>query len=192
MVTLLNSLIPFGQAGMNFHLYPFLTDQGLSEATAILVLSTFSAFGMAGSVLWGMMTERFRIQRLLAVNIAGNALIFLALYWIVQLRTFNAAVLTMIFLLAALQGIFHGGRNPMVPVLLANFFGRRSLGLITGLANPFYFTANAIGPIFAGLCYDLYGNYSIPFYFFAATFLITSMISLRLKPPLPPGQSEAA
>jgi len=192
MVTLLNSLIPFGQAGMNFHLYPFLTDQGLSEATAILVLSTFSAFGMAGSVLWGMMTERFRIQRLLAVNIAGNALIFLALYWIVQLRTFNAAVLTMIFLLAALQGIFHGGRNPMVPVLLANFFGRRSLGLITGLANPFYFTANAIGPIFAGLCYDLYGNYSIPFYFFAATFLMTSMISLRLKPPLPPGRSEAA
>lgn len=191
MVTLLNSLIPFGQAGINFHLYPFLTDQGLSQAKAVLVLSTFSAFGMVGSVLWGMMTERFRIQRLLAVNIAGNALIFLALYWIVRFGTFDAAVLAILFFLAALHGIFHGGRNPMLPVLWANFFGRRSLGMVSGLSNPFYFTANAIGPIFAGFCHDLYGSYALPFYLFAAAFLVTGMISLRLKPPHPHGRSAA-
>ena len=79
----------------------------------------------------------------------------------------------------------------MLPVLWANFFGRRSLGMVSGLSNPFYFTANAIGPIFAGFCHDLYGSYALPFYLFAAAFLVTGMISLRLKPPHPHGRSAA-
>lgn len=70
----------------------------------------------------------------------------------------------LIFLLAALHGLFLGGRNPMIPVIWANFFGRRSLGSIYSLGNPFYFTANAIGPVFAGLFFDLFGSYAFPFY----------------------------
>ena len=86
VLTFLSSLIPFVQAGMNFHLYPFLTDQGLSETTAVLILSTFAAFGMAGSAIWGTLTERFRIQNLLAINVIGNGLIFLLLFWAVQFK----------------------------------------------------------------------------------------------------------
>ncbi len=183
VLTLLYSLIPFGQAGINFHLYPFLTDQGLGETTAVLILSTFSAFGMAGSAIWGMLTEKFRIQKLLAVNIIGNGLIFLVLYWVVQYQLGSASGTGIIFFLAALHGIFHGGRNPMLPVIWADFFGRRSLGSISGLANPFYFAANAIGPIFAGLCFDFYGNYALPFYFFVAVFVVSGMITLRMRPP---------
>ena len=183
VLTFLSSLIPFVQAGMNFHLYPFLTDQGLSETTAVLILSTFAAFGMAGSALWGTLTERFRIQNLLAINVIGNGLIFLLLYWAVQFKFGGAWGTGIIFFLAALHGIFHGGRNPMLPVLWAAFFGRRSLGSIYGLANPFYFTANAIGPIFAGLCFDLLGSYSFPFYFFVAVFVVSGMITLRMQPP---------
>lgn len=183
VLTFLNSLIPFGQAGINFHLYPFLTDQGLSETTAVLILSTFAAFGMAGSAIWGTLTERFRIQNLLAVNVIGNGLIFLLLFWVVQFKFGGASGTGIIFFLAALHGIFHGGRNPMLPVIWADFFGRRSLGSIYGLANPFYFTANAIGPIFAGLCFDLLGNYTFPFYFFVAVFVVSGMITSRIRPP---------
>ncbi|MCL5807724.1 MAG: hypothetical protein M1418_04075 [Deltaproteobacteria bacterium] len=71
----------------------------------------------------------------------------------------------------------------MLPVIWADFFGRRSLGSISGLANPFYFAANAIGPIFAGLCFDFYGNYALPFYFFVAVFVVSGMITLRMRPP---------
>ena len=183
LLTFLSSLIPFGQAGINFHLYPFLTDQGLSETTAVLILSTFAAFGMAGSALWGTLTERFRIQKLLAVNVIGNGLIFLLLYWAVQYKFGGASGTGIIFFLAAMHGIFHGGRNPMLPVIWADFFGRRSLGSIYSLANPFYFTANAIGPIFAGLCFDLLGNYAFPFYFFVAVFVVSGMITLYMRPP---------
>lgn len=182
----LNILIPFAQAGMNFHLYPFLTDQGLSEATAIWILTAFAVFGMAGSAIWGILTEKFRIQRLLTVNVMGNGLIFLLLYWMVQFRFEGALGTAIIFLLAALHGIFHGGRNPMIPVIWADFFGRRSLGSIYSLGIPFYFTANAIGPVFAGLFFDLHGNYAFPFYFFVIIFFVSGIITLRMQPPKRP------
>jgi MFS family permease len=186
VLTFLNSLIPFAQGGINFHIYPFLTDQGFSQTTAVWILTTFAVSGMAGSAAWGILTERFRIQRLLTANVIGNGLIFLLLYWAVQFKFDGALGTATIFLLAALHGIFHGGRNPMMSVIWANFFGRRSLGSIYSLGNPFYFTANAIGPVFAGLFFDLFGSYAFPFYFFVVIFLISGVITLRMQPPKRP------
>lgn len=183
LLALVNSLIPFIQAGINFHIYPFLTDRGFSETSAVLVLTTVAVFGMAGSPIWGLLAEKFRIQRVLAANVAGNGLLFLLFYWAVQFRFDGAVGTGLIYLLAALHGIFHGGRNPMLPVIWADFFGRRSLGSIYSLANPFYFTANAIGPVFAGLCFDLFGSYAFPFYFFIATFFLAAILTLRMQPP---------
>jgi sugar phosphate permease len=189
MLILLGSLIPFAQAGLNFHIYPYLTDQGLDEITAVLILSTFAVFGMAGSAIWGTLADRFRIQNLLAANLAGNALIYLLLYWLVQFRPEGAPGVWILFLLAALQGIFHGGRGPMLPTLWADFFGRRSLGSIYSLANPFYFTTNAIGPIFGGLFFDLLGSYAFPFHLFIAVYFLSGIVSMRLKPPGHPSTS---
>jgi len=183
VLVFLNSLIPFAQAGINFHIYPFLTDQGFSTTTAVWILTTFAVSGMAGAAAWGILTERFPIQRLLTVNVIGNGLIFLLLYWAVQFRFDGAWGTALIFLLTGLHGLFHGGRNPMIPVIWANFFGRRSLGSIYSLGNPFYFTANAIGPVFAGLFFDLFGSYAIPFYFFVIVFFISGIITLRMQPP---------
>ncbi len=185
-LTLITSLIPFLQAGINFHIYPFLTDQGFSETTAVFVLTTIALFGMVGSPIWGMLTERFRIQHLLTANVVGNGLIFLALYLAIQFKYDGALGIGIIFLLAALHGIFHGGRNPMIPVVWADFFGRRSLGSIYGLSNPFYFTANALGPIFAGLCFDLFGSYAFPFYSFVVIFFISGMVTMHMQPPKHP------
>ena len=182
-LTFLNSLIPFMQAGINFHIYPFLTDQGFDETIAVLILSTIALFGMVGSPIWGMLTERFRIQSVLAANVFGNGLIFLSLYWAILYKFDGSWGTAVIFFLAALHGIFHGGRNPMIPVVWANFFGRRSLGSIYGLSNPFYFTANAIGPMFAGFCFDLSGSYDFPFYLFIVTFFVSGIIALRMQPP---------
>ena len=182
----LSSLIPFAQAGINFHMYPFLTDQGFSETTAVWIITLFAVCGMAGSAAWGVLTERFRMQHLLAANVIGNALIFLLLYWAVAFRPEGAAGTAAVFLLAALHGLFHGGRNPMLPVIWANFFGRRSLGSIYSLGNPVYFAANAFGPVFAGLFFDLSGSYAFPFYFFVVVLVLSGVITLRMKPPRRP------
>lgn len=188
VVTLLNSLISFMQAGINFHMYPFLTDHGFSATTAVLVITTIAVSGMVGSASWGMLTERFPVQSLLTANLLGSGLIFFSLYGAVQFQLDGTLGVGIIFLLAALHGIFHGGRNPMIPVIWANYFGRRSLGRIYSLATPVYFTANAIGPVFAGFCFDLFGSYEYPFNFFVVSFFLTGIIARRMQPPRHPAQ----
>ncbi|MBM4312927.1 MAG: MFS transporter [Deltaproteobacteria bacterium] len=190
MLIILSSLIPFAQAGLNFHIFPYLTDQGFNEMTAVLILSTFAFSGMAGSAIWGTLSDRVRIQTLLAANLAGNGVIYLALYWLVQFRPEGAPGVSILFALAALQGIFHGGRGPMLTTLWANFFGRRSLGTIYSLANPFYFTTNAIGPIFGGFFFDLLGSYAFPFHLFIAVYFLSGIVSLRLQPPIHPSAAD--
>ncbi|MEW6673382.1 MAG: MFS transporter [Thermodesulfobacteriota bacterium] len=182
-LTLITCLIPFLQAGINFHIYPFMTDQGLSQKTAVWVLSTIAVFGALGSVPWGMLADRVHIQTLLAVNVFGNGLVFLLLFWTVRYKLADGLGTGMIFVLAALHGILHGGRNTLVSLIWAVFFGRTALGSIYGFSIPFKAAANACGPIFAAVCFDLFGSYAFPFYLFAALFIITGAISIRMKPP---------
>ncbi len=136
-----------------------------------------------------MLAERFRIQDLLTVNVFGNGLIFLLLYWAVKFKFDGVLGTGIIFFLAALHGIFHGGRNPMITIAWAEFFGRRSLGSILSLSNPFHYTANAIGPVFAGLCFDLFGSYAFPFNFFVVIFFLSGIITIRIQPPRYPSQA---
>ena len=189
MLVSLDSLVAFLQAGINFHIYPFLTDQGFSETTAVWILSTVSVFGMPGAAIWGLLTERLHIQKLLMVSVLGNGLVFLLLYQGVGLRPEGVLGIGIIFFLAALHGTFHGGRNPMVSLAWAKYFGHRSLGSILSLSYLFNAVANAIGPIFAAFCFDLFGSYSFPFHFFVAMFLLSGMITMHIRPTGDPSQS---
>lgn len=187
-LTLITCLIPFLQAGINFHIYPFLTDQGLSPQTAVWVLSTIAAFGALGSIAWGMLADKVCIQKLLAVNVFGSGIIFLLLFWTVGFKLADGFGIGIVFVLAAFHGVLHGGRNTIISVIWAVFFGRTALGSIYGFSIPFRSAANACGPLFAAICFDLFGSYAFPFYFFVAVYFISGAISLRMKPPNPPFQ----
>ena len=186
-LTLLTCLIPFLQGGINFHIYPFLTDQGISQKTAVLVISTIAAFGAPGSVIWGMLADRVRIQSLLAINVFGSGLVFLLLYWTVGFELTDGFRTGIVFVLAALNGMLHGGRNTLVSLIWPAFFGRIGLGSIYSFSIPFKSIANACGPFFAAICFDIFGSYALPFYLFATTYIIVGVISIRTQPPKMPG-----
>lgn len=188
-LTLLTCLIPFLQAGINFHMYPFLTDQGFSETTAVWVISTIAVFGAVGSITWGMLAEKIRIQALMAANLFGSGVVFLLFYWTVRFKFSDGFGIGIIFLLAAMHGILHGGRNTLVSLIWAVFFGRSALGSIYSFSIPFRSVANACGPIFAALFFDLLGSYALPFYLFAAIYFISGIVSIRMQPPKFPSYS---
>jgi len=190
-LTLLTCLIPFLQAGINFHIYPFLTDQGFSQKTAVWVLSTIAAFGALGSVTWGMLADKVRIQALLAINVFGSGLIFLLFFWTVGFKPADGFGTGIVFVLAAIHGTLHGGRNTVISVIWGAFFGRTALGSIYSFSVPFRAAANACGPIFAAICFDLFGSYAFPFYLFVAIFFISGVISIRMKPPQWPPRGPA-
>ena len=186
VLTFISSLVPFTQAGINFHLFPFMTDHGIDELSAVMVLSTIAVFGALGTVLWGFLAEKVRIQVLLAINGFGSGLIFLFLFATVQSGLPASLGIRLLFFLAACHGILHGGRLPVMAMVWAEFYGRMSMGSIYSFSSPFRFTANAIGPIFAAICFDVFGSYSFPFFLFTTNFFVSGIIWLYLKSPRHP------
>ena len=183
LLTTVNSLILFVQAGINFHMYPFLTDCGMAPMTAVLVLAVINFSGAFGSISWGVFAEKMNVKTLLAVNVFFSSLLFLAIYRTALLQASGHTLIGMLFLLSVFYGVASGGRSPLLNIIWADFFGRHSLGSILGYSSPFRLTANALGPIFAAVFYDIYGSYTYPFYFFAVSFFIAGFICINMRVP---------
>ena len=183
LLTTVHSLVPFVQAGINFHMYPFLTDCGIAPMTAVLILSVINFSGAFGSISWGVFAEKINVKTLLAVNVFFSSLLFLAIYWTALLKASGHILLGMLFLLSVFYGMTFGGRAPLLNIIWADFFGRHSLGHIMGYSSPFRLTANAVGPIFAAAFYDIYGSYKFPFYFFAVSLFIAGFICIKMRAP---------
>ena len=169
-----------------FHIFPFLTDRGIDGMTAVWVLSIIAAFGALGSVVWGLLAEKIRIQNLLAINAFISGLVFLFLFWAIDFKVPHAIGVVIIFALAAMHGTLQGGRHPVMDTIWPAFFGRTSLGSIFSMASPFRFAANAVGPILAAICFDMLGSYAFPFYLFGVIYFFVGVISLFTKAPLHP------
>ncbi len=182
-LTLIHSLMTCAQAGISFHLFPFLTDKGMSGMTAVWVLSTTAAFGAFGSVVWGYFADKVRIQRLLAINACTSGLIFLFLFLSIDFKVPHTLGAVIIFTLAAALGMLQGGRHPVLDTIWPAFFGRTSLGSIFSISTPFRFTANALGPVSAAFFFDMFGSYLFPFYLFCVIFFLMGIMSLFIKSP---------
>ncbi len=72
----------------------------------------------------------------------------------------------------------------MVQAIYADYYGRRSLGLIRGAFQPVQLGMNAAGPFVAGLWFDRTGSYQSSFTLFALIFLVAAAaVALASYPP---------
>jgi MFS family permease len=64
---------------------------------------------------------------------------------------------------ALLHGSAWGLRGPMMQAIRADFFGRRSIGMILGLSSTVIVIGQIGGPMIAGAFADITGNYRMGF-----------------------------
>ena len=171
------------QAGVNTHLAALLRDQGLSLFLSGVGLSLTAAFMGAGSLAWGWIAERLPVRYVLAavsVAVAVPALLFLTADTTAKALTFSS-----------LFGFGVGGMLSVPPVAYADYYGRRSLGAIRGVTEPFTSLQQAIGAVALGIVYDLTGSYSIALVAFAILGGLTAVVILFARPPSRPDASDA-
>ena len=65
-----------------------------------------------------------------------------------------------LFFYAVVFGFGYGALAPMMPILLADRFGRDTLGSIYGFVTLFLGIGGGIGPFLAGMIYDAFGSYA--------------------------------
>ena len=182
-LVLLSCLLLFCGGGINFHVYPFLTDQGVSEASAVLAISIMAISGAIGGLLWGLLTERSPTKVLLSIEVGLGGVVFLAFFWFLKAGMIWTLGVRIVYIFVGIYGFLFGGVYPLLSIIWAEFFGRTSLGSIQGVVNPFKLTANATGPVFGALCFDFFGSYTVPFLAFSIIYLISVLIGLSLKTP---------
>ncbi len=170
------------QAGVNTHLAAYLRDQGLNAAFAGFGISLNAAFLGLGSIFWGWLTEKFPARYVLAA-VAITVGISSALFVIADSKV-------EILVYAVLFGFGVGGLLSVPPVGYADYYGRRSLGVIRGVTEPLTTIGQAIGALVAGVIFDLTDSYQLAFIAFAIMGGLATVLVLFARPPRRPVRSE--
>ncbi len=161
--------------GLNLHLVAYLTDQDLSAGISVGVLAVWSASGALGSLIFGLLADRFSARRIVTLNFLMVATGFILL---MSVRTPQLALLWGLY-----QGLSQGGIFTLQQVLFANYYGRESLGAIRGVVWTVHMMANAAGPLAASIAYDVTGTYTRILALFVALSVLASIFVFLARPP---------
>lgn len=125
----------------------------LAEASFVITLMTVSQVG--GVLVGWAIGDRFEKRLIAALCMLMHAAGLLMLTY--------ATGAAMLVAFAVLHGGAWGLRGPFMQAIRADYFGRRSIGMILGLSAMIIVIGQIGGPIVAGVFADLTGNYRAGF-----------------------------
>ncbi len=164
-----------GIAGLNLHIFSFVTDLGHPALTAATVMSTVAFTQLASTLLWGFVAERMDIRKAaMAQFLIQAAGIIVAL---------TSARLDLLYAGFFIYGIGLGGSFVLREVVWANYFGRISLGTVRGMGVFLTNVFAACGAPFFGFLFDLTGGYTLSFTVFVAALLASAFLIMNVQAP---------
>jgi MFS family permease len=163
---------------VNLHALASLTDRGISPAGAAGAVTFSLVVSGVVTLAWGLAVERIRPRYTAALALFCSAAGMAFLIW--------ADSVPLAYAFGFIYGVGFGGFRIMEYILYADYFGRESLGTITGFAAPFHLVTNAGGPLLASLSYDLRGSYTAAFVVFLLSYLVAAAVMVLAAPPLKP------
>jgi len=158
---------------MAVHIVPYATDQGISAASAAILLSLIGGVGTLGRIILGAGGDR--IGNKLAY-IVSFGLVSVALFWLLASRE-----LWMLCLFAVVFGFGYGGIATVVSPVTAEQFGLNSIGVILGVILFSCAVGETIGPVVAGYIFDTSGSYRLAFLSCAVLSSLGLLLVLLLK-----------
>jgi predicted MFS family arabinose efflux permease len=163
----------FSMSLLSAHGIPMLTDHGYSPMFASWALGVLGGSSIGGTVMLGMLSDRFGRRPVLAAIYAGRVFIFAGFFLI---RDNPVAILAV----AVLGGVTMAGTGSMTSALTADIYGRFSVGSIFGVIFLVHQTGSALGSWLAGALFETTGGYGVA-YTLACLFLVAAaVVALRI------------
>ena len=160
---------------LTVHLGPMLTDRGFSLPTVGWVVATYTGVGAIFTLIGGYIGDRVPIRwALFGFSVIQSAAVVVILF---------AETAAAVYLFAVVFGIGFGGRTPLTSAIRGVYFGRRAFASITGVSMIPMNIMMLVFPLFAGIMFDLKGNYNIPFGALAVVSFFGAALFLLLKEP---------
>jgi MFS family permease len=156
---------------------------GYSVTGAATVLGFMTAVTMVGQLVGGFLGDRFNKRLIATLAMFGHCGALLALAW--------GGNLFWVLVFAVVHGMAWGMRGPLMQAIRADYFGRRSFGMIMGFSSMIVMWGMMSGPIIAGLLADHFGNYRIGFTVLALMSGLGSVFFVFATRPTPPALRRA-
>jgi sugar phosphate permease len=164
-----------GIAGLNLHVFAYITDLGFETMVAASVLSVIAMTQLGSTLIWGFLSEHIDIRK-------TTTLMFIiqALGLSIAIATWNTLQIYAGFFI---YGIGLGGSQVLQELIWANYYGRTSLGTVRGLGIFVTFIFGAGGAPFFGFLHDLTGTYMTSFVLFVIAVLVSALLILTVRTP---------
>ncbi|MBN1471311.1 MAG: MFS transporter [Syntrophaceae bacterium] len=156
------------------HQVAYATDNGINKMAAASSLAAVSITGFMGQFLFGWITDRIKDPKYasfigISFMLAGTLLLI------------NVESILQLYLAALVYGFGYGSLAPMLPLLIADRFGRQVMGSIYGLLTFFIGTGGAVGPVLGGFIYDHFGSYHYLWLINIVVLIVIAIAFLTLK-----------
>jgi len=136
------------------HLTPFATDAGFTEAQGVMLVSLIGLGSLVGRFGIGGFADRLGRIGSLGAMYAGLGAMFL-LWWV-------ASAYWTLALFAIVFGICYGAYVALLPTIVMDLYGPRSVSGIIGTLYTGCGFGTLLGPWLAGVAYDVFGSYQAP------------------------------
>ena len=173
-ILIATSGLMFNIGGINFNLFPYLTDRGIPEESAISVLTLWAGVSALGAVGVGFIVEKFHIRTVMAI---GFAIVTLGVG--ILMLTDN---LFYAYSFAIVHGLAFGALPMLIQLVWAEYFGRAHQGSIRGFVTPIQLVIQAGGPLAGTFMYDIMGDYYYALILFASVYIVSALAILMAKP----------
>ena len=164
-----------GSSAIGFSMVPYLADEAnlpASVAVGVLSLSTFLSLS---NLAWGYVADKISPRWSMIIALTGSGGVILYLFLV------NSIVSAYVFGLC--WGIIHSSLEVIVYMILAQYFGRVSYGVIAGSLRPFEAAGLGLGQILGPLMYDLLGNYTSMIIMSGGLQLVAAFFIFLARPP---------
>jgi MFS family permease len=161
--------------GVSVHFVILLVDRGWSTETASSLLGLSALIGAPARIGVGWLGDVVDKRRLVMA-------LLLALSFSVLLMGYTAAVLVFTPCMI-IYSLAYGGLAALQEPIRADYFGTRAFATIQGMSRSVQTVGTFMGPLLAGLFYDLTKSYTLAFAIFALVSLISTLCMFLAKAP---------
>ena len=154
---------------------PYLETREIGRETAGFVVSAMAVISVVGRVGFGWLGDHIDKRRAMSAALGLEAL------GVIVLASIGAAWMLIPYLL--LYSPAWGGAVPLRPAILADYYGRKSVGSIHGIMLSIMTGAGILGPILAAASFDVLGNYQPAFYVLAGLAALGVPLMLLARRP---------
>ncbi len=166
----------FGTSAIQVHQIPYFQSVGFSTGKAALTVSLVFAFSGIGRIGAGYLADYVDIRFIL-----GGMVGFHVIAW-TYLATAGVDSLLSAVPFTILFGIPFGAMVSIRAVLLAQLFGTRALGSLSGMLQATALASGVVGPVFMGKVFDVTGDYSLAINVFIFVTALAMPLALLVKP----------